>query len=180
MSLPTQVIAGDSLNFLISEQSYSAVDGWSLRYVCINATDKITINSVAEGESHRFTVGTTESSSWKSGEYLVVLYAVRGSERVTVTQSALTILPDPVASATYDGRSSARKTLDNLRAAYDEMIASGGFVQMVSINGRATQFRTAEEIIKQIEFFQRQVNNEAQAKNLQNGCGLGGRILTRL
>ena len=179
MSLPTTFIAGDSLYFLVSKADYLASAGWSLRYIFINATTKITLNSVAEGDSHRFTAATTVTTAWAAGEYTVGLYAVRTGERVTLDQSTITIAPDPITSTTIDGRSSAKKTLDNLRAAYDEMIASGGLVQMVSMNGRTTQFSTAADIITQINFFQRQVNSEAQAKNLQNGCGLGGRILTR-
>jgi hypothetical protein len=151
-----------------------------LRYILINSSTKIVLNSVGEGGSHRFTAATNVTSAWAAGEYAVGLYAVRNDERVTLDQSSIIISPDPITSATIDGRSNAKKTLDALMVAYDEMIASGGLAQMVSMNGRVTQFSTADQIIAQVNFFQRQVNSEDQAKNLSKGCGLGGRILTRL
>ena len=179
MNLAKIFVAGDSVFFIESFADYLPRDGWSLRYVFINAAGKITLDSVAEGDDHRFSESTTTTSSWVAGDYTVGLYALRSGERETLGQSVITIQPDPLTVATYDGRSSAKKTLDALRAAYDEMIDSGGLVQMVSMNGRTTQFSNAADILAQINFFQRQVNSETQAKNLQNGCGLGGRILTR-
>ena len=181
MTVPNQIIAGDSVNFVVSDSCYSAADGWVMTCVLINGENKIELTGTAEGSDHRFAAGSSVTTSWDAGDYSAVLVATKGDERATVSKSPVRVYPDPIASATADGRSQAQITLDALRKAYNDLIASGGaMVQSVVINGRQTAFRSADEIIQQIEFFQRQVNSELAAERLKNGEGLGGRILTRL
>jgi hypothetical protein len=180
MNLPSVVVAGDSVSFTESYPEYLPADGWELRYVMINAAGKIELSGAAVGNEYQFSASSLVTSAWAAGNYSVGLYALRGADdRKTLCASSIVIAPDPVAADTIDPRSSAKKTLDALMTAYDDLIASGGMVQMVSINGRTTQFRSADEILTQIKFFQQQVNAQEQAKNLRNGSGLGGRILTR-
>ncbi len=179
--IPSEIIAGDSIEFTESQPEYLATDGWQLRLIFINASTKISLLSSASGGDHKFTANSALTAVWPAGNYQTILIAEKSPLRSTLSQGAIVIHPDPVAAVSQDYRTQSQKTLDSLRAAYDAMIAGGGStVQQVSINGRLTVFRSAEDILQQINFFQRQVNSEQTAKNLQDGCGFGTKILTRL
>jgi hypothetical protein len=181
MTLPVAHTVGDSLQFDIALDDYPANDGWQLRCVFINAAQKVTLVSSAIGADHRFTADATTTATWVAGKYKAVIVAEKSPLRNTVIEEDFEILPDPIATANYDYRSASQKTLDNLRAAYDAMIAGGGsMVQQVSINGRMTTFRAAEDILQQINFWQRQVQSENTSQQLQSGNGFGTKILTRL
>lgn len=179
--IPNEIRAGDSVEFIESQPDYLATDGWQLRLVLINSSNKVSILSSADGADHKFTANSTTTSTWVQGRYQSILIAEKAPLRTTLSQGQVEILPDPVASLSFDYRTQAQKTLDALRAAYDAMVAGGGStVQQVSIDGRVTVFRSADDLLQQINYFQRMVNSEKVAKNLQDGCGFGAKILTRL
>ena len=180
MKIPQSLVAGDSIDLLESYADYPASAGWVLRYVLVNAAGKHEFVSAAEGDDHRMVATSAATAAWAAGSYTAILVATLADARATLGELPVVVKPDPIASSQLDGRSETRKQLDALRAAYSSMIATGGLAQSVEFNGRKTTFRSAEDIILQIQMLERQLAAETTAKNLQSGLGLGGRILTRL
>lgn len=180
MNIPNSITAGDSLSFSESYSGYLASEGWSAAYVLLNKIGKIEFAAVAAGDGFDFSVASSESESWVPGEYKAVVVLSRGGERATQPSSTVTVKPDPLSVESMDGRSQAKKILDSLRSAYEKFVESGGVVQEVAINGRVTKFRTADDILKQINYWQLMVNSEIAANQPGACVGFGKRILTRL
>lgn len=177
MNLPSVITSGDSYRFTESFSDYSALMGWTSYIVLINADNKYTLNASADGNSFLF----AGISNWQEGTYAATLFVKKSSERYKICESRIVVFADPEASENLDGRTASEKTLASLKLAYDEMIGDGAaVVQQVTINGRVTTFKTAQEVLMQITYWQNMVNAERAAKRMRSGRGFGGRILTRL
>lgn len=180
MNIPFSIIAGDSLSFSESYPDYLASDGWAASYVLLNKAGKIDFPAVADGDDFKFSVVSADTESWLPGEYQAVLVLAKDSERATLMSNTVTVKPNPLSVASMDGRTQAKKILDSLRSAYEKFVESGGVVQEVTVNGRVTKFRTADDILKQINYWQLMVNSEIAATQSGANVGFGTRILTRL
>lgn len=179
MTIPCTITAGDSLSFTESFASYLPISGWSLKYVLLNRVGKIEFESSPVNGEFSFTVLSADSQSWTPGNYKAVPILTNGSQRVTLDAVTVVVNPDPLAVESMDTRSQAQKILESLRVAY-ESFAKTGLVQEVSINGRTTKFRSADDILKQINYWQLLVNSEENNKGAGDSIGFGKRILTSL
>lgn len=115
---PAEVRAGDTVTWLKSLASYPA-SIWTLYYRLINATAKIDITASASGDAHLVSVPTTTSDDWTAGDYAYIAWVTDGTNRVTVAQGRMTVLPNlaAVTAAGYDSRTHAKKMLDAIDAA---------------------------------------------------------------
>lgn len=179
MTIPCTITAGDSLSFTESFASYLPDSGWSLKYVLLNQVGKIEFESSAVNGEFSFTVSSADSQSWTPGNYKAIPVLTNGSQRVTLDAVTVVVNPDPLAVESMDTRSQAQKILEALRVAY-ESFAKTGLVQEVSMNGRTTKFRNADDILKQINYWQALVNSEGKNKGTGDSIGFGKRILTSL
>lgn len=116
----SELVAGDTLNFLVALAGYPADDGWTLKYRLVPqdaAGDAIDLTAVAEGTSYRVSVAPAVTATWAAGFYACSQWVEKTGERVTLSRGAATITPDPSALAPgYDGRSDDRKALDAIEA----------------------------------------------------------------
>ena len=176
------IVAGDTLDFAESVADFPAPD-WTLQYRLVprsSASPVITINSTAEGTSHRIRAGSSTTSGWAAGEYAWAVYAQRTGERHTLQSGALTIKPDPAQLAPgTDTRSTARRALDEALAAQASYCAGNAMVAEYTINGRTMKFRSAVDFLPLISQLQAQVIREERAWSKTHGFGNPSRLHVR-
>jgi hypothetical protein len=76
-------------------------------------------------------------------------------------------------------RTDAAKILDQLNAAYIAYTASNGHVAEYEIAGRRMKYRSAAEILTQINFWEARVASEKRAERIAAGLGGGNKVLVR-
>jgi len=182
MTLPEQITAGDTLKFTEVLARYLPVDGWALRYVLVSGANKITIDSTDNGDgSHLVNEGIATTAEWADGQYSWQRYAVKDvTERYSLGAGTVKILPDFNAVAeSLDARSDWQVIFDNLMTAYKKLTTTSANVVSVSIAGRSTTFRSAAELLVQINNARRQVSIEKKQQALRDGLPTGNKITFR-
>lgn len=177
---PSFLRAGDTVAWRKALADYPATS-WTLNYRLINAAGKYDIAATADGVDHLVTVSSADSADWVPGDYTWQAYVLGGdSERYTVGTGTLTVQPDLAAQAAgFDARSTARKALDDTRAALATWIASNGQVQEYEIAGRRMKYASAADIQARIQLLEREVARETTAEKLAAGLSAGRRVLVR-
>lgn len=177
---PAFLVAGDSVSWRRSLADFPASAGWTLAYRLINAAGKIDITAAPDGDAYLVEESAASTAAWAAGEYAWQAYVTQGAERFTVGSGTLRIKPDLAAQAGgFDARSTARKALDDLRAALAAWVASNGHVNEADIGGRRVRFANAADIRARISMLEREVAREEAAERLAAGLPSGRRILVR-
>jgi hypothetical protein len=136
---PQQIRAGDTIKWTREFGDYPASDGWALAYRLINAAQKYDVNGSqvttdTNGRGFLITIPAATSASFATGDYKFVANVTKGSERYTVAQGQITVLPNLAAqSSAFDGRTANQKVLDALEA----MIAGRTDVEEYTIGTRS-------------------------------------------
>ena len=160
-SFPNKFTAGDTLSVTLSLSDYKASDGWTGNATFIpddyaNHTTT-TIESVASGDNHVFTLAKADSANLQPGEYKIVIYAESSTERMTVETVYASVLPNP---ATTDRKQSdwAVRVLGNLEDAYEKLTEGGLKTTSVSINGKSYTRTSLIELREEIAHWRNRVN----------------------
>lgn len=173
------LIAGDSLNFLTSVPQYPASSGWVLSYRLVPRTGGATpvdITATAEGDDFRVAVPATVTAEWTADAYTWFSWVDKAGESYTVGDGQLTVKPNPrTAAAGYDGRSQARKALDDARAAFAAWTPTR---RRYKIGEREMDFSSPADIIKTITYWEQQVATEDRLAG--TSVQLGRRIFARI
>lgn len=177
---PAFVRAGDSVAWTRALADYPATS-WTLKYRLINSAGKIDITATASGTDHLINVSAATSATWAAGVYTWAAYVEGGSsERYTLGTGSITIQPNLAAqSAGFDARSTAKKALDDTRAALATWIASNGQVQEYEIAGRRMKYASAIDIEARIRLLEREVAREQVAEKLAAGLNTARQIRVR-
>ena len=182
MTTSTKLIAGDTLSFPVraptdvSGNEYAASDGWALTYKLIpRATggSVITLSAAPDGLDFLVQETAANTAAYTPGPYTVAAYVSKGSERYTVEPAFafVEILQDPsTATGGFDGRSPARKALDDALAARAAYAAGGNSaVAEYSIGDRRMKFKTPAELEQLIGQLKIEVARESRAQALAQG-----------
>lgn len=176
---PAALQAGDTLSWRRQLADYPADDGWTLAYRLINASTRIDIVAGVDGADHLVTVPAATSAAYGPGDYTYSAYVTRGTDRYTVGQGSMRVLPDLAgASGAMDGRTPAQRALEDLRAALSRWLATSGHVSEYSIAGRTMRFASAADIRARISIAEREADREAAALGLQR-ASRARRVLVR-
>lgn len=175
---PSQFTAGDTLRWTVDLPAYPADAGWVLKYMLVNAESGIEITAVADGASHLVDQAMANTASWAVGDYAWQAVVEGSGERHTVGTGRIRVLMPLLGLSATETRSQARRILDALLAAYESYVGNGGHVGEYQIAGRTMKFRSAEEIIKQINYWRAQVAREEAAAAMAAGRR-PGRVFTR-
>lgn len=170
LAAPTTFRAGDSVSWTESLPAYPANAGWVLKIRFLWPTGTaIQITASASGADHAVSLTAAQTASWAAGTATRVAFVEKGAERITLDQSAVTVLPDLGAATTFDGRSQAVKALADAKAALAAYVATGRVhVAEYTIGDRSMKFRSAQEIHDLIAHYEREVASErAMAAVLQ-------------
>lgn len=182
---PTSFRAGDFAAWKTAIPEYDAADGWSLIYRLILPFGAATEFSATDGVGGDYAVSlsATATSTWQAGAGTLLSRVERGSgpglERVTLGQQAVTILPNLATASSFDGRSIAAKGLADARTALAQYMAKGqAHVAEYHISDRVMKFRTTQDILDLIAYYEREVAKERATAALMQGTA-PGRIYTR-
>lgn len=177
---PQYIQAGDTVSWTRHLFDHPA-SAWTLKYRLINASGKIDISAVADGEMHSISVDAAVTATWAAGEYTWQSYVEGGtSERHTIGRGRVIIRPDLASKAAgFEARSTARKALDDTRAALAAWISSHGHVNEADIGGRRVRFANVADIQGRIQFLEREVAREEAAEKLAAGINPPRRVLVR-
>lgn len=177
---PASIVAGDTVTWQITLADYPAAAGWVLSYVLINAAGKIGITASASGDDHLISVSAATSAAYAAGDYTWQSSVALGSDRYTIARGTIKVRPNLAAQvAGFEARSTARKALDDLRAALVTWLASNGQVQEYEIAGRRMKYASAADIQARIALVEREVAREDAAEKLAAGLNPARRILVR-
>ena len=176
------IYSGDTYAVRRAWAAYPASAGWvaKARILARSTDSTLLLTGVADGDAHHLAATPVQTASLPAGTYSVTLWVERGADVYTVERFDLQVLPNLRSTSTAtDTRSLAQRTLDDLKAAFASWSTSGGTVQRYKINEREMQFNSSAEIIKQIEYWQGQVDREAEAARIAAGGRPRNRIVTR-
>lgn len=180
MNAPDTFRAGDSISWTESLPAYPASAGWALKYRLLWPTGTaVALDAVAAGDDHAVALDAADTADWTAGSATLVAWVEQGTDRVTLEQQPVTILPDLSAATTYDGRSQAVKALAQARAALASYMEKGQLhVAEYDVAGRRMKFRSSTEITDLIAYYEGEVARERAAAALLQG-GSPGRVYTR-
>jgi len=175
---PQTITAGDSFTWQRTLADYPA-DSWTLKYRFINAAGKIDITAAASGTDHLVSVTPTTSAGYTAGNYTWTAWVEKTGYRITVGGGTLEVKPNIAALTTLDARSDAALIVDQLMAAYKTYTASNGHVAEYEIAGRRMKYRSAAEILDQINHWKSILASEKRAERIAAGLGGGNKYLVR-
>lgn len=167
--------AGDSLNFSVpafaDDQGVSYNSGGYTLVFTMRGAKQLTASAVANGTGWKFSISPTTTAALTAGLYNWTLTASATGVRYTAESGSITVDADLTAVITdgYDGRSLARKSLDDAEAALANITASGARTHEYTIGDRAAKYYTPAELIAAISYWRIRVANEARAHASQNG-----------
>lgn len=178
---PNAIRAGDSASWTRELPEHSAADGWTLSYRLLFATAAaVSITSTGSGTSFSVSLTSAQTANWPAGQATLVVYAEKGTDRVTFESQPLSILPNLATASNFDNRSANAVALANLKAALASIVA-GGNVGMISVQmgDRQMQFRTVKDLTDLIDYYEREVAKERAANAVLFGQS-PGRVVTRM
>lgn len=158
---PSSITAGDSLIFAISLDDYPAGEGWSLSYVLLNASSKITLESEADGDAHAFDISPDDTAEYTAADYKYTALVSSATARFSVDAGSVVIHPDPATLETYDGRTHAEICLENIEAVIQGKATADNY--SYSIAGRQLAKYSWDDLISARNHYRQEVAKERRA-----------------
>lgn len=153
-----------------------ASDGWELTYQLRGPT-QLTLAAVAEGSGWRTVLSTEDSATLVKATYIWAAYLSRPGERKTAGGGTIFVKPDLAAVvAPIEGRSKARKALEDCEEALASFKSSGGKVKSYTIGTRQTEFHSLADLMMVRDFWQRKVNQEVNRESIRT-TGINLRLI---
>ena len=181
MNEPTVFYAGDKVEWTESLSAYLPSDGWTLKYVLINATHKEDFQSLPDGSSHAISLSSVDTAAWNAGSYILQGYAehtdgtIENLDRFTVT-----VKQNLVSATTYDFRTHAQKTLEAIESAIEGRASESAMSLSITTRGgssKALQYLTHKELIEARSFYKSLVDSELVQEKIEAGIDPGNKIL---
>lgn len=172
------IVAGDTLDFTVAVPDYPASAGWTLKYrltprftTPTQAAITLTAATNANGADYDVQSAPAATALWKAGAYTWARWVEKSGARQTLSESgSLEVKDDPSATVQgFDGRTDARIIYDQLVAAQSSYSASQGAIQSYTIGTRQMTFKSAQEFIKQIDYWKAKVLAEENAARIAAG-----------
>lgn len=181
---PSSLRAGDSITWQTSLPDHTSADGWALHHRIVWRASGITpINITATdagGGQYTTALTSAQTANYTAGPATLITWAQSSTQRLTIGQQALEVLPDLTTATSNDTRSPNQKALDEARAALASYTASGqAKTESYTIAGRSIKFRAMSELTDLISHYERQVAAENALQAAINGVA-SGRIVTRM
>lgn len=168
-----ELIAGDTLDFLDTVPEYPPADGWTLKYRLVPrfttpVQAPIDISAITEGTDYRVQAASGVTAAWVPGAYTWSRWVEKaGPIRQSLGDGQLQIKTNPAAAAQgYDGRSHARKMLDQINAAL-EAFSLG--VKQYTIGSRSMTKQDLPELMTLRDRYTAEVASEEAAAKVASG-----------
>ena len=182
MSEPREFVAGDTVSWRVRVAGYSPDDGWGLVYYFWNESADFSVIGVVDGGEWVMYIPASVSAACVPGRYRWQRVFARGVgeelERVTGVEGVMVVRHNPAAGkgTGIDSRSEVKRALD----AIDAVLARSATKEQASysIDGRALQRRSAEELLVLRGHYARLYAKELREERVAKGMGVK-RVYTR-
>lgn len=178
---PSIIQSGDTIKWNRNDLDNYPASLWTLSYVFINSTAKISLSSevTASGDDFAIVIPAATSATWHpdAGIFSWSASVTDGSEVIIVDSGHLEILFDPRQATTQDTRTHVKKTLDLLESLIEGKAVNDDLEY--SIEGRSLKRMTWEDINKTYNRYKALYQQELNAEKIANGENTGSRILAR-
>lgn len=167
-----KLIAGDSLSLLDTVANCPASDGWVLktRMVPVITGAAITLTSVAQDDQFLTSASATTTANWAAGDYSYSVWVEKGTERITVEQGRLTIMPNAATTTSAsDTRSHVEKTLAAIEAMLEGKATQD--VQEYTIGDRQLKHIPLGELLVWRDKYKAQLQAETRANSASKTFG---------
>jgi hypothetical protein len=165
---PTTARAGDTLRIVRTWSDYPASAGWVLHITGVCSAGVISVTGTADSDDHVLAAAASVTADWDAGSYRVVEYVAKDTERHTVAEHSLQVLPDLAeADAGSDTRTHAERVLAHIEAFLER-----GTRSQIEIAGRRLSNYPLPELLALRDRYRAEVRQ-------QSGCAVVGRLLTR-
>lgn len=175
---PTQLRAGLTWTWSRSFADYPAPT-WALKYWLKNADAHIDVTAGASGSDHLVNIVAADTRAFAAGCYDWIATVESGADVFQVGSGRIEVLPRIDTAGVLDGRSGARRILEQLEAAYEAYSAGGVHVAQYTIGDRTMQFKEAGDFIKAIEYWRGRVAQEDATAQIAAGLGNPRRVFVR-
>lgn len=166
---PSELWAGDTVQWRRTIPDYPAGDGWTLRYTLISPTAAYSVTASASGNDYVVNEDAATTSAWLAGRYTLTEYVVKGSERYTLATTQVRVDPNLASAATgVDTRTHARKVLDAIEAWLESRAPVAGALELA---GRKIQNYPLTDLLALRDRYRAEVQRES---------GVSGRLKCRL
>jgi hypothetical protein len=142
--VPSQITAGDSVALTLVFPDHPAPT-WTLSLALAGASTAVTV-STPNGTAHDLALTAAETSGLAAGLYRWRVRATSGATATTLTTGTLTVAAD-VATLTAGQGVSYWQTLKEAAQSALVTLMEGGGVQMSTILGRQTMFRSPQDCL---------------------------------
>jgi len=164
---PDSFFAGDSLTWKISDGDYKASDGWTLEYILLNSTSKITITTSASGDDHLVEVAKATTANYTAGTYDWRAYFYDADERYEYKVGTMVVKADWTTASTLDTRSHAKTMLDALEATLQGKATQDQ--EEIKIGDREIKRMSHKQLIEARNFYKEEYQREQDAEAIDNG-----------
>lgn len=145
-SVPRVITAGDSYTLTLTAADYPASSGWSLA-LAVAGPSVDTWTSTASGEAHVIAIPAADTTSLVAGQYQYRIRATRAGTADTIETGTLAVAAD-IGAAAPGERTSYWAELKVAAETALTTLMGGGAVQMVTILGRQTMFRSPDDCLR--------------------------------
>jgi hypothetical protein len=154
---PTEIRAGDTVQWTREFDRFPPADGYSLSYVFVSQVSQYLIEATAGTESYTVDVSGATTAAWAPGWYRWQAYVKDGSgNRYTVAEDKVQVLPNlEVATSGIDDREPDEIILSNIVAMLQGKATKD--VQEYEINGRRLTYYRWDELVKMRAVFEARV-----------------------
>jgi hypothetical protein len=168
-----ELIAGDTLDFLDSVPEYPPADGWTLKYRLVPrfttpTQAPIDITASTSGTDYRVQAAAGITVAWTPGAYTWARWVEKaGPIRQSLGAGQIVVKTDPSAAVQgYDGRTHARKMLDQINAAFEAFQIG---VKSYTIGSRQMTKQDIPEMLTLRDRYIAEVANEDSAAKIASG-----------
>lgn len=178
---PEDFVKGDTVKWRISETNYLPSDGWILTYEFASVGDHKQVVGTDNGdETHLITISTTVSKTFKNDYYAYVGYVELSGERYTTREGGLQVNPALGQRISgFDGRSHARKTLDDIEKLIESRMSGQDDLISFSVANRSSTVMEMSDLVTLRSQYQEYVRQEDAQKQLDKGLASGNQVLAR-
>lgn len=144
-AIPATLTAGDSYGIVLSLSDYPATSGWSLDFAIAGPSVKAW-TSAADGDGHRFTLSTADTTALTAGTYQWRVRATDGTNARVIQSGTLVVEADLGEVAPGATLSFAEEALPIVEAALRGTLE--GEMKMYMIAGRQVMTFTPDELMR--------------------------------
>ena len=148
-TVPTTIIAGDSLAIVWTHTDYPRSAGWSAS-LALAGPSVLAITATlpaTDADGHAFTITTAQSDALAPGNYSYRIRCTLSTVTTTAESGVCTVRPDLAALVDGENISYAQRMLQVCRDARESILR--GETKMYMIGGRQTMFHSLAEVAKE-------------------------------